>query len=461
MNSDLNKNGIIDILEQQIQHASTSTISNFATVAKKASEIQEGANKCYFNKVNKCLVIKHGNKPMTDCLQLGAKHNTINNVESIHFQDESTLAGVVDSMETELTEDEAKTTAPTMNLLTTIINDISPGTIYGQLDGIATKTHDLSYNSTTQTTTINHNLEVIGDISSDWLDNEFAKYALLNHNHDSTYAALNHNHNSTYAALNHNHEFVDIYKQTTRTIVNQTTNEEEEITETKTLQQVLTEYEQSLTNTINQGLNNKANVSHTHEISNIYKSISVQNQDGTTTTTQKPLETLIEEKDSALRGLINGKANSSHSHNATDVVYKTNVNVKQAIDSINQQLDINDSNGNKIDLLAAIFGTTTGIGAVVDGGLVYAVLTLQTQVAALQAQITAVMGESLGSDTLEAFDAAGDVVGQSSNAMSGLQSFANCFSRLRNTLRGYTQVTTETITPATAGLGEVAGLVAL
>ena len=35
MNIDLNKNGLIDMLEQQIQHASTSTISNFATVAKK------------------------------------------------------------------------------------------------------------------------------------------------------------------------------------------------------------------------------------------------------------------------------------------------------------------------------------------------------------------------------------------------------------------------------------------
>ena len=58
MNRDLNKNGIIDVLEQQIQHASTSTISNFATVAKKSSEIQDGANKCYFNNVNNCLVIK-------------------------------------------------------------------------------------------------------------------------------------------------------------------------------------------------------------------------------------------------------------------------------------------------------------------------------------------------------------------------------------------------------------------
>ena len=44
MNADLNRNGLIDMLEQQIQHASTSTISNFATVAKKASEIRDGAN---------------------------------------------------------------------------------------------------------------------------------------------------------------------------------------------------------------------------------------------------------------------------------------------------------------------------------------------------------------------------------------------------------------------------------
>ena len=92
------ENGLMNIIEQQIQHASTSTISNFATIAKKASEIQDGTNRLYFNKVNSSLVLKQGSKPLTDCLQLSAKNNTINNVSSIHFNDETNLEGITDSM---------------------------------------------------------------------------------------------------------------------------------------------------------------------------------------------------------------------------------------------------------------------------------------------------------------------------------------------------------------------------
>ena len=53
------------------------------------------------------------------------------------------------------------------------------------------------------------------------------------------YSAIGHNHDLTYSAIGHQHEFADIYKQTTKTIINENTNEEEEVIETKTLQQVL------------------------------------------------------------------------------------------------------------------------------------------------------------------------------------------------------------------------------
>ena len=94
----IEQNGLIDIIEQQIQHASTSTISNFATVAKNASELVDGANKCYFNKANKALVLKYGNKPLTECLQLGANDNSIKNVKSIDFDNNSTLKGITTNL---------------------------------------------------------------------------------------------------------------------------------------------------------------------------------------------------------------------------------------------------------------------------------------------------------------------------------------------------------------------------
>ena len=432
MNTDLNKNGLLDVLEQQIQHASTSTISNFATVAKKASEIVDGANKCYFNKVNKCLVVKHGNKPMSECLQLNANHNTINNVESVHFKDETTIEGLIDSLSTELTTNEQKTHVPTIGLIQNVIDSIDPSHIYVNLDELLTKTHDISYSS--NETNIEHDLSIGGEIDCSWLNDEFAKYALIGHNHDLTYSPLN-----------HQHEFTDIYKQTTKTIINENTNEEEEITETKTLQEVLAEYEQDLTN-LTSALNGKANVSHTHEISDIYKNID----DGEGNITQKSLETLINEK-----------ANSSHTHNATEINYNSNVSVKQELDSINSKIETVDSGGNKINLLSVLFGVGAGVGALIDGGLVSAVATLQNEVAVLQTEISTLAANSLTSDVIDAVDSAGDVIQGGNSIWSGLKGLANTWSKFRTAAKGYSQVATETITPMTVGLGEMAGLVAL
>ena len=500
MNSDLNKNGLIDLLEQQIQHASTSTISNFATVAKKASELRDGANKCYFNKVNKCLVIKHGNKTMTECLQFNGKSNDINNVNSIHFMDESTLSGVVSNFQTSLTDDEKRMLVPSMSLIDSII-DPTFEAFAGNFNELNEKTKDISYNENSETTTIAHDLSINGNINCNWLDNEFAKYALVGHNHDSTYALINHNHNSTYALIGHNHdsrysqlnhlhEFDDIYKQTTRMIINENTNEEEEIIETKTLQQVLTEYEQSMTTAINgkansshnhaisdinnlqttldgkansshnhaiSDINNlqttldgKANSSHNHEIGNVYKSITVQNQDGTTTTTTKTLDAYIIEREDVIKALINGKANSNHGHNATEIIYKpaegnnAAVNVKQQLDTIMNKLEVVDSQGRSLDILKILFGADAIVGGAIDGGLAYAVASLQGQIATLQSQI---VGEGLADDAFEAFDEVGDVVGGSSNLTSSLSSWANCFSRIRASLRGYQQVATITANP--------------
>ncbi|WP_405289919.1 hypothetical protein [Methanobrevibacter sp.] len=424
--NDVNHNGLLDVLEQQIQHASTSTISNFATVAKKASEIVDGANRCYFNKVNKCLVVKHGNKPMSECLQLNANHNTINNVESVHFKDETTIEGLIDSLSTELTTNEQKTHVPTIGLIQNVIDSIDPSHIYVNLDELLTKTHDISYSS--NKTNIEHDLSIGGEIDCSWLNDELAKYALIGHNHDLTYSPLN-----------HQHEFTDIYKQTTKTIINENTNEEEEITETKTLQEVLAEYEQDLTN-LTSALNGKANVSHTHEISDIYKNID----DGEGNITQKSLETLINEK-----------ANSSHTHNATEINYNSNVNVKQELDSINSKIETTDSQGRKLNLLAVLFGAGAVAGTAIDGGLTAAVLNLQSQIATLSAAVTALQGANTAlnatGNALDAIDDLGDLADldledfdeiESATNSNWFKQFSNWLGERFNSHSGYMRAST-------------------
>ena len=141
-----------ETIEQQIQHASTSTISNFASIAKRASEIEDGANKCYFNNVSKCLILKYGNKPMTECLQLGTNDGAINNVQSINFGNNSSLKGLTSDFEIS----NPNNYAPTIAAITL----------------------------------------------------ELENYAKANHNHDSVYASINHNHDSVYASINHNHDSV-------------------------------------------------------------------------------------------------------------------------------------------------------------------------------------------------------------------------------------------------------------
>ena len=481
-------------MKRKINVGGASSKSNeFASSAKLAEELTDGKQKIFFNNVNKSVVFKNGMKPSTSCVQIGTNDNSIKNVSHIHFNMGSTIRGLVDTVsQMPLNHDENKYYAPTLNLIQTLYDPTFQG-IIGNVAEISRRTRDITYNEEEEETEISHDLVVDGEIKSNWLNNEFAKYALVGHNHDSTYAPLVHSHefadiykqttrtimNETTneeeeitetktlqevltemtenlitaingkANISHQHEFADIYKQTTRTIMNETTNEEEEITETKTLQQVLNEYEQSMTNTINQGLNNKANVSHTHEISNIYKNID----DGQGNITQKPLETLINEKDSALRALINGKANSSHTHNATEIIYKqasgndAAVNVKKAIDDINEQLDIKDENGHKIDILAAIFGTTTGVGAVIDGGLVAAVGTLQEEVALLQTQVATLATSDLTNDVLDVVNSAGEVVEGGASVWKGLKGIANAWKQMRTAAAGYVNLSNAAAIP--------------
>ena len=50
-------------------------------------------------------------------------------------------------------------------------------------------------------------------------------------------------------------------------------------------------------------------------------------------------------------------------------------------------------------------------------------------------------------DVILTYEEEEDIINGSSNAFQGLQSFANCFSRLRNSLQGYQQVATVAANP--------------
>ena len=239
------------------------------------------------------------------------------------------------------------------------------------------------------------------------------------------------------ANSSHTHEFADIYKSITV----------EGTTTTKTLQQVLNEYEQSLTTAIN----GKANSSHTHDISDIYVNT------GPTTTTVKSLETLMNEREADIRALItaglNGKANSSHTHQATEVIYKAAegnnaaVNVKQQLDTIMNKLEVVDSQGHSLDILKILFGADAIVGGAIDGGLAYAVATLQGEIAALQTEISANGVLDLNDDALELFDTVGDLSQGTSVFQRLINAISNWCHRITASLRGYTQVTTYAVNP--------------
>ena len=297
--------------------------NEFASRAKIAEELSDGLQTVYFNNVNKTVVFRNTNKPLTSCLQIGTEASSIKNVAEINFQNGTTIEGIIDSVSAELTDDERNNYVPTIGLIQDIYEGVDPLHIYQEIDELTTKTHDISYQS--NTTTIANDLNIGGEINCAWLNNELVKYALVEHRH----------------------EFADIYKLITRTVLNEE-EEEEEIIESKTLQQVLDD-----------------------------------------------------------------KADLNHTHDATTIAYDSSKNIKQKIDEILQQIETTDSQGRKLNILSILFGAGAAAGLAIDGGLTAAVLNLQSQVATLSAAVTALQGANTAlnatGNALDAIDDLGDL----------------------------------------------------
>ena len=87
--------------------------NEFASRAKIAEELSDGLQNVFLNNVNKTVVFRNTNKPLTSCLQIGTEASSIKNVAEIDFKDGSVLEGLIDSISVELTDEERNNCVPT------------------------------------------------------------------------------------------------------------------------------------------------------------------------------------------------------------------------------------------------------------------------------------------------------------------------------------------------------------
>ena len=139
--------------------------NDYASSAKIAEELTDGKQRVFFNNVGKSVVFKNGMKPLTSCVQIVTNDNSIKNINHIHFENGTTLKGLIDDYTTPVTEQNASQYAPSMNYLLSYV-DPSLEVLSGNLTEINEKIHDISYDEEEEETTISHDLKVNGEFKS-------------------------------------------------------------------------------------------------------------------------------------------------------------------------------------------------------------------------------------------------------------------------------------------------------
>ena len=306
------------------------------------------------------------------------------------------------------------------------------------------------------------------------LDNKASR----NHNHDTEYSVINHDHEiddiyqeiateqggitiygkkllsqilqeieAGASPINHHHVISDVTNLQTTLDGKANSSHTHAINDVTNLQTTLNgKANSSHTHAINDvtnlqtTLDGKASASHTHEFADIYKTITTQ-QGGSTITTTKSLETILNEREDVINAFIRTKADYVHTHNASQISYSDDKSVKQELDRINSRISKTTTAGTVVDIFDVIFGTA------LDAGLQYEVTQLQAQIAALQAEIASNGILDLNDDSLEAFDTVSDVTQGSSNFQRLVNGISTWFSRISASLRGYANVTTEVAMP--------------
>ena len=203
-------------------------------------------------------------------------------------------------------------------------------------------------------------------------------------------------------------------------------------------------------------LNSKSNVGHYHEFADIYKTETTTDENQQTITITKTLNQVLTEKENALIALIDGKAPSSHTHNATEIYYKSNRNVKQEIDDILSSIEVLDGNGDKQGILDILFGAVDVAEAIGEGALYAQIQTLQGQLATLQASFAAHIGTyAISNATDGIMEVADDLSEFSDVAAEGrtwVDSLSDWFSSFRQRIAGqttrYNQLVNDYTSPA-------------
>ena len=151
--------------------------------------------------------------------------------------------------------------------------------------------------------------------------------------------------------------------------------------------------------------------------------------------------------------LLDKKSNVGHTHLAKDIIYKEEaggglvqekITVEKQLDNLCSMVEGVTANGKKTNILSWIFGVGGTIVDIAEGaGLVYAVGALETQIATLQAQISALATKELTEDVVSALDAAGDIFNNSKSVWEGLKNFSDTFCKIRKRFRGYSQIASD------------------
>ena len=197
--------------------------ANFASSAKMAEELNDGKQRVFFNNVNKSVVFKNSNKPLSSCVQIGTNDNSIKNLNEISLNHSQPIKSFVQTY-TGFTEQQQQQSIPSIKVINDIVDNLASLHVHeisdvnglqDELDGKSNvgHGHEISDISNLQTSldgksNVNHqhktdeiyeeyeeeetvNEEIVKITKTRTLDTILTNKADIIHNHDERYALLN------------------------------------------------------------------------------------------------------------------------------------------------------------------------------------------------------------------------------------------------------------------------------
>ena len=217
--------GVVNISNKQ---------NEFASSAKLAEELTDGKQRVFFNNMNKSVVFKNGLKPLTACVQIGTNENSINNINVIRMNECQPIKSFVQTY-SGLSEEQQSQSIPSVKVINDLIENLSRLHTH--------KTDDISRDITTLNEEEEELIETVG--LNEILDNK--------------------------ADLIHTHTTADLTNWATATENFARTNTSNTFTSAQTINGTLTTTGDITANgvNINTTLTNKADSSHTHKTNDV------------------------------------------------------------------------------------------------------------------------------------------------------------------------------------------------